>query len=64
MELIAAGQPGLLQNCRIVVDQTRIDYDGWLSVIGQRGKSVTVVDYFVTMRQGDAQVQENEGSTK
>jgi len=54
----------LFQNCRIVVDQTRIDYDGWLSVIGQRGKSVTVVDHFVTMRQGDAQIQENEGSTK
>ncbi len=43
---IAAAQSSLFEDSRMGVDAARLTYDGWLSVIGQRGKTVTVADYW------------------
>jgi ribosomal protein L24E len=46
-KLIANGKPELMDDSRISVDRTRLAHDGWISVIGQQGKRVSVIDYFV-----------------
>jgi hypothetical protein len=47
IEQIAHIHPELFEDSKIVVDSQRLSEDGWLSVIGQRGKRVTVVDVSV-----------------
>jgi hypothetical protein len=41
-----AGDAGLFENSSMRVDRTRFEHDGWISVIGQHGKTVRVVDYW------------------
>jgi hypothetical protein len=35
------------ENCQKGLDRTRFAHDGWVSVIGQTDKTITVVDYWV-----------------
>lgn len=44
---LVSGQAALLRDSTLGLDKTRASYDGWGSVIGQMGKTVTVVDYRV-----------------
>jgi len=44
---LVQGQAAYFQNCQMGVDRTRLAQDGWVSVIGQNGKTVTVVDYWI-----------------
>jgi len=43
LQWMAHGPAGLFQNCSMAVDRERTD--SWLSVIGQTGRKVSVVDY-------------------
>jgi hypothetical protein len=47
IEMITKGKPDLFKDSRMGVDKTRAPQDGWISVIGQVGKTVSVVDYWV-----------------
>lgn len=47
LEPLATGHDEWFQDCKMAVDQTRISHDGWLSVIGQTGKQITVIDYWL-----------------
>lgn len=44
------GQGAFFKDSQMGLDRTRFAHDGWVSVIGQNGKTVTVVDYWI----GDA----------
>ena len=45
LETLASGQSAHFKDCRMGMDRTRPAQDGWISVIGQSGKTITVVDY-------------------
>lgn len=45
VETIVKGDGNLFKDSSVYVDRTRPAFDGWISVIGQSGKTVTVVDY-------------------
>jgi hypothetical protein len=45
LRLLVAGRPEFFEDCSLSVDRTRLAADGWVSVIGQQGKTVRVVDY-------------------
>ena len=40
-------QAHVFKDSHMVVDRNRLAQDGWISVIGQNGKTVTVVDYWI-----------------
>ena len=44
---IVSGQRGLFRDSSMGIDKARPSHDGWISVIGQNGKTVTVVDYWI-----------------
>lgn len=45
VETIIEGRAALFKDSHMGVDKTRMAHDGWVSVIGQTGKTVSVVDY-------------------
>jgi hypothetical protein len=45
LEPVATGDAAVFEDSSMRTDPTRFDHDGWISVIGQRGKTVSVVDY-------------------
>lgn len=45
IDTIVSDQNGHFKDCRMGMDRTRPAQDGWVSVIGQTGKTVTVIDY-------------------
>lgn len=45
LEPVSSGQPDLFKDSKMSID--RIRNDGWLSVIGQQDKTVTVIDYWI-----------------
>jgi hypothetical protein len=45
MTTLVSGQGGYFQDCQLYLDRSRHAHDGWISVIGQTGKTVTVLDY-------------------
>lgn len=47
METLVSGQQAYFRDSRQGLDRTRPTQDGWVSVIGQAGKKVTVVDYWI-----------------
>ena len=47
---LVKGQGAFFKDSQMGLDRTRFAHDGWVSVIGQNGKTVTVVDYWI----GDA----------
>lgn len=46
-ETLVRGQAQLFADSQMGIDATRAAQDGWVSVIGQHGKTVTVIDYWV-----------------
>ncbi|KAA1261787.1 hypothetical protein LF1_43470 [Rubripirellula obstinata] len=46
-KLVANGKPELFEDCKMGIDKARPSQDGWLSVMGQINKKVTVIDYWV-----------------
>lgn len=47
LEVVLRGNDKLFVDSKMGIDRTRVAHDGWVSVIGQQGRRVTVVDYFV-----------------
>ncbi len=47
METLVSGQNAYFKDCTMGMDRMRVAQDGWVSVIGQTGKKVTVVDYWI-----------------
>lgn len=45
MKSVASWEPTLVEDSRVQADSGRLEHDGWLSVIGQQGKKVTVIDF-------------------
>jgi len=45
LKSIATGQPELFKDSKIGVDMKRLREDGWISVIGQRDKEISVANY-------------------
>lgn len=50
METLASGHGSLLKDSNLGVDAARLRQEGVISVIGQSGKTVSVIDYFVDTR--------------
>jgi len=50
IETIASVNDELFKDSSMGIDRTRVQQDGWISVIGQSGKTVSVVDYQVENR--------------
>jgi hypothetical protein len=46
-KLVVKGKPELFEDSKMGIDTTRPLQDGWLSVLGQQNKKVTVIDYWV-----------------
>jgi hypothetical protein len=46
-ETLVTGQAHFFADSTMGIDATRVAQDGWVSVIGQNGKTVTVLDYWV-----------------
>lgn len=46
-ETLVNGQSRLFTDSKMALDARRAAHDGWISVIGQSGKTVSVVDYWV-----------------
>jgi len=44
MTIVASWPAATFEDCHMGVDRTRLDRDGWISVIGQQGKTVSVLD--------------------
>ncbi len=44
---LVKGQATFFMDSQMGLDRTRFAHDGWVSVIGQNGKTVTVVDYWI-----------------
>jgi hypothetical protein len=44
---IVAGPRGFAKDSSMGVDRLRVAHDGWVSVIGQSGQTVAVVDYWL-----------------
>jgi ribosomal protein L24E len=44
---LVKGQEAFFKDSQMGLDRTRFAHDGWVSVIGQNGKTVTVVDYWI-----------------
>lgn len=47
LKSLAKGTAAFFKDSKIAVDRTRAAQDGWVSVIGQNGKTITVVDYWI-----------------
>lgn len=47
LEALTTGQRKFFADSKMGLDRTRAAHDGWISVIGQNGKNVTVIDYWV-----------------
>ena len=46
-QTLANGRGTLFKDCQMGIDNTRPAQDGWISVIGQNGKTVIVVEYWI-----------------
>lgn len=44
---LVKGSSKLFNDCQMGLDRTRVAQDGWISVIGQSGKTINVVDYWI-----------------
>lgn len=60
LQRLVAGKAALFQDSAMSVDRQRFEQDGCISVIGQRGKTVSVVDYWV----GKPAAPETKGPSK
>ena len=47
LEPVHTSDSKLFESSKIAVDRHRAAHDGWISVIGQRGKTITVIDYWI-----------------
>ena len=47
LEPLVNGQAEFFADSKMGIDRFRSAHDGWLSVIGQKGKTVTVIDYWI-----------------
>jgi hypothetical protein len=47
LERLVAGHAALFEDSAMAVDRMRPGQDGWVSVIGQRGRTVSVVDHWM-----------------
>jgi hypothetical protein len=45
MQKVVSGMKSLFADCKPATDTTRAKQDGWVSMIGQTGKTISVVDY-------------------
>jgi hypothetical protein len=59
LEPLTTGVGEYFLDCKMGIDQTRIAHDGWLSVIGQTGQRVTVIDYWLGSKHSDEQNQDS-----
>ena len=48
LDQVIIGQGKHFKDSKMGLDHFRAAHDGWISVIGQNGKTVTVVDYQLT----------------
>lgn len=46
-ETLVSGKKHYFKDSKMGIDRTRVEQDGWVSVIGQNGKKVTVLDYWI-----------------
>jgi ribosomal protein L24E len=43
--VLGADERGLFADCRPALDSDRLAHDGWVSLIGQKGREITVIDF-------------------
>jgi hypothetical protein len=61
LEPLTTGHGDHFLDCKLGIDDQRIDHDGWVSVIGQTGKRVTVIDYWLGGNRGkETNVESNQ----
>ena len=63
LEPLSTGHGEYFLDSKMGIDQTRIAHDGWVSVIGQSGQRVTVIDYRLGSKHSDKQNQDSNQPT-
>lgn len=44
---VATIDPAIFEDCKPAIDRRRVEHDGCLSIMGQQGKKITVVDFYL-----------------